>query len=289
MQLSVIIPCYNAADTIGDQLQALSEQKWEQPWEVIVADNRSTDHSMQVVRKYFNKIENLKIIDAFEIKGVSYARNLGVQKANGEYIAFCDADDIVGENWLPVIGNALMKHDFVASRMDWGRLNNFSEYVLNAKVQTNGLIDFSMVDYLQHGGGGTLGIKREIHNEIGGFDEKLDRLQDVEYCWRVQLKGYQLKFVPEAVIHIRAQNTDYKIFGQELKWAEYDVYLYEKYKDYGMPEFTIKQNIRSLYHVLLRIKNLFHSEKRTLWLIRLSLQVGRLKGMIKYRFLKMNL
>ncbi|MBF2059991.1 glycosyltransferase family 2 protein, partial [Fischerella thermalis] len=43
MKVSVIIPCLNAAETIGVQLEALANQQWSQPWEVIIADNGSTD------------------------------------------------------------------------------------------------------------------------------------------------------------------------------------------------------------------------------------------------------
>jgi glycosyltransferase involved in cell wall biosynthesis len=289
IKLSVVIPCYNAADTIGEQLEALSNQEWHNPWEVVVVDNGSGDNSVEVIQQYGDKIDNLVIITAFEKKGASYARNKGVEEANGALIAFCDADDVVAQNWLSAMGNALLEHDFVACKMDWDTLNDFSEETLKSKIQTDGLIDFSMVKFLQHGAGGTLGIKKYIHFEVGGYDEKLLRLQDVDYCWKVQLKGYELTFVPEAVMHYRARSTNFEIFRQEMKWAEYDVYLYEKYKHHGIPDYTLKQNIRSLYHVLLSTKQLFTSGNRKLWTIRLGLYLGRLKGMIKYRYLNVGL
>ncbi len=284
IKLSVVMPCYNAKDTIGDQLEALSHQEWDKPWEVIVADNASTDYSMKIANRYKEKIEHLSIIDASEKRGAAHARNKGVDYSNGKYIAFCDADDIVGSNWVAAIGKAFEKHDFVACKRNWTRLNDFSESTLNIKVQTEGLIDFSLGKFLQHGGGGTIGIKKSIHYKVGEMDETLPYLEDLEYCWRVQLAGHKLMFIPEAVIHVRARSDFFKIFIQELKWAEYDIYVYKKYESYpGMPAFSLYKTFRSLYHSLRAVRWLFTDDKRGIWVIRMALQLGRLKGYTKYK------
>jgi glycosyltransferase involved in cell wall biosynthesis len=284
MKLSVVIPCYNAVDTIGFQLAALSRQRWGEPWEVIVADNGSTDHSMQMVNRYKNQFKHLTIVDASDKKGAAHARNKGVEHSSGEYIAFCDADDIVDSKWLPAIGKAFEEHDFVACKRNWRTLNNFSEHTLQSKVQTDGLIDFSLGKFLQHGGGGSLGIKKSIHYEVNGMNEALPCLEDLEYCWRVQLAGHNLTYIPEAVINSRAKNDLRKIFMQELQWSEYDIYMHKKYESYsGMPAFSLYNTFRSLYHELRALRWLLSDKKRELWVIRLALQLGRLKGYSKYK------
>jgi glycosyltransferase involved in cell wall biosynthesis len=100
MKLSVVIPCYNAESTIEEQLDALADQHWIEPWEVVVANNRCTDNSIAIVRSYQSKIPNLRIVDASERQGQPYALNIGAEAALGEALAFCDADDVVGEGWL---------------------------------------------------------------------------------------------------------------------------------------------------------------------------------------------
>jgi glycosyltransferase involved in cell wall biosynthesis len=50
MKLSVVIPCLNAAETIGGQLDALRGQNWSEPWEVIIADNGSTDATVNIIK-----------------------------------------------------------------------------------------------------------------------------------------------------------------------------------------------------------------------------------------------
>lgn len=287
MKLSVVIPCYNAAETIAAQLEAISKQQWNYPWEVIIADNGSSDNTVEIVKEFEGKISNLITVDASEKKGPSYARNFGVENSNGEYIAFMDADDIVGKNWLQNIGNALLKHDFVACRLDWTMLNDLSDDTLQKKPQLDGLINFSMGKFLPFANGGSLGIKKSVHDKVNGYDESLKYSEDLDYCWRVQLEGHKLIFILEAMIQMRSRSTNKKVFKQHMKWGEGDVYLLKKYKHHGIEDYTTLQSIRSLYHVLRTWRNLFSPEKKELWIIRFGQRLGRLKGMIKYKYLKM--
>lgn len=80
-QLSVIIPCFNGADTIALQLEALLLQQWSSSWEIIVCNNGSTDNSVAVVEQYKAKLPNLRIVDASAKRGVAYVRNVGIEAA----------------------------------------------------------------------------------------------------------------------------------------------------------------------------------------------------------------
>ena len=124
VKLSVIIPCYNGAKTIAVQLEALAFQQWSEPWEVIIADNGSTDDSIAIVERYRHRLPHLRIVDASARKGQPYALNVGAQAASGEALVFCDADDEVGPGWLAAMGEALSKYDFVACRFETKKLNS---------------------------------------------------------------------------------------------------------------------------------------------------------------------
>ncbi|MGB3651561.1 MAG: glycosyltransferase, partial [Rivularia sp. (in: cyanobacteria)] len=52
MKLSVVIPCFNAANTIAAQLEAFTKQQCSEPWEIIIADNGSTDETLEIVKQY---------------------------------------------------------------------------------------------------------------------------------------------------------------------------------------------------------------------------------------------
>ena len=236
MKLSVLIPCYNGADIIATQLEALAKQYWSESWEVIVADNGSTDDSLAIVEKYRNKLPHLRIVDASARRGQPYALNVGAQAATGDALAFCDADDEMAPGWVAAIGEALSRHDFVASRFEFRKLN--APWALEARScghgtcgQENGLQKIGYPPYLPFAGGCGLGVKKSIHDAVGGFDEFLPYLHDVDYCCKIQFMGVELHFVPEAVMHVRCRHTFRGIFRQARHWAEYNIILYKKYKD----------------------------------------------------------
>ena len=81
MKLTVIIPCFNAANTIAVQLEALAQQHWCEPWEVIVSNNGSTDETVAIVEQYQKKLPNLRIVDSSDQGGAAHARNVGALAA----------------------------------------------------------------------------------------------------------------------------------------------------------------------------------------------------------------
>ncbi len=111
MKLSVLIPCYNAEATLAEQFDALMAQKWSGQWEVVLADNGSTDRSVEIAKIYQTCIHNLKIVDASAMRGPSYALNVAARAAVGDMFAFTDADDIVAEGWVSAMGELLQKND----------------------------------------------------------------------------------------------------------------------------------------------------------------------------------
>jgi len=124
VRLSVVIPCYNAEHTIGDQLEALARQTSPESWEIIVANNRSTDGSVAVINRFRKHMHNLRLVEASEKQGAGYAMNVGVRAARGELLAFCDADDVVGEGWITAMQSALAVHKFVSGPHEVARLNS---------------------------------------------------------------------------------------------------------------------------------------------------------------------
>src|SRR5207253_8877584 len=106
MKITVIIPCFNAADTLGFQIEALAGQECPEPWELIIADNGSTDGSVKVAESYQPKVPHLRVIDASERRGVAHVRNVAVRAAQGEAVIFCDADDIVSPGFLAAMYRA---------------------------------------------------------------------------------------------------------------------------------------------------------------------------------------
>jgi glycosyltransferase involved in cell wall biosynthesis len=285
VELSIIIPCFNEEYTVGHLLESLTIQRWNKPWEVIVSDNGSTDGTLSVLERYITKLPNLRIVDSSDRKGAAHARNVGALAAIGKALAFCDADDEVAPGWLSAIGDALSEHDFVASRMDEKKLNR--PLILKARggIQQDGLQKYTYPPYLPHSGGCGLGVKKILHERVGGFDETMRQLEDTDYCWRIQLSGTPLYYMPDALVHIRFPETLSGVYRQAYVWAEYNVLLYKKYRPLGMPKLTVKTGVKAWVNLLRNCSQLCHQEIRYRWMWQFCWRLGRLIGCLKYRVL----
>ena len=283
MKLSVIIPNYNGGDTLGLQLEALSRQQWSGPWEIIIADNGSTDNSRSIVERYKDRLPNLRIVDASDRRGAAHARNVGAGAATGDALVFCDADDEVAPGWLAAMGGALAQHDLVACRVDTGKLNALWLQQAFPTMQTHRLHRLSFLPDRCTAGAGTLGVKRLVHEAIGGFDESWGFLEEVDYCLRIQNGGVKIHFVHDAVIHIRYRQTLPQLYHQARRWAEYSVRLFKTYRPMGTYRWCWRWYAEQWARLLRQIPSLRSRSRHARWFWDLGWQVGRFQGIIKYR------
>jgi glycosyltransferase involved in cell wall biosynthesis len=124
VQLSVVVPCRNAAETLGEQLEALTRQSFRALWEVVVVDDGSTDDTRAVAEGFLDRLP-LVVVDAGDgHHSPARARNVGVQAARGERILFCDSDDVVDDGWGSALEHALDEHGFVCARRNLQRLKS---------------------------------------------------------------------------------------------------------------------------------------------------------------------
>lgn len=94
--ISVVVPCFNAADTLCASLDSIRHQSYVD-FECLIVDDCSVDHSLDLIDRYVAIDSRFKLFCQPQNSGVSAARNLALSKASGRYVAFLDADDL----WLP--------------------------------------------------------------------------------------------------------------------------------------------------------------------------------------------
>ena len=97
-QVSIIVPAYNVENYIERCLNSLVNQTFKDI-EIITINDGSTDKSLELLNKYAKEAIRVSVIDLGD-EGVSYCRNLGVEKANGKYIMFVDSDDWIDSNMI---------------------------------------------------------------------------------------------------------------------------------------------------------------------------------------------
>lgn len=95
--VSIVTPCYNAERYIADTIASVQAQTYTK-WEMMVVDDCSTDNSAEVIKRLAREDSRIKYFKTDKPSGSpTKPRNIALDKARGEYIAFLDADDL----WLP--------------------------------------------------------------------------------------------------------------------------------------------------------------------------------------------
>lgn len=95
--LSIIMPVYNAENTIAYTIESIQEQTYDN-WELIVVDDYSKDNTTRIIKEYVEKDKRIHLYFQKENAGPGKAKNTGLRFANGKYVTFCDADDWIEKN-----------------------------------------------------------------------------------------------------------------------------------------------------------------------------------------------
>ena len=229
--ISVIVACYNGAETLGETLESLVSQDWNHPWEVIFADNGSTDASAAIFAETAARHPGTRMrrVDASAEKGKVFALNTGIRAAKGRALLFCDADDTVASGWLAAMGAALEDAPLVAARMDVRALNPGWAVGQRRQQQETGLGFIPHAPFSPMAGGATLGFHREVFEAVGGFDPAFRVMEDDDFCVRVHLAGYDMRYVPDAVYNYRFRLDPGSIYSQGYQYSYYRGLMRQRY------------------------------------------------------------
>lgn len=97
--ISIVMPVFNAEEYLKKSIESILRQTYL-AWELIIIDNGSEDDSFRICQEYAKNEERILVLHQYQNKGVSAARNLGMEKATGNFVTFLDADDWVAPDYL---------------------------------------------------------------------------------------------------------------------------------------------------------------------------------------------
>jgi glycosyltransferase involved in cell wall biosynthesis len=173
--VSVIIPTFNHANLLGKALESVINQTYGN-WEAIVVDNQSTDETNQVIGKFKNsRIQYLKISNGGII---AKSRNLGINVAKGEWIAFLDSDDWWTKDKLEIcLKNVDEKIDFIYHKLEiiYDNANSYFKTKKNIGRQLNKpILEDLLISEIKNGnaiGNSSVVVRKDILDKIGGISE----------------------------------------------------------------------------------------------------------------------
>ncbi len=193
-RFSVVIPCYNAACTIAATLHSALDQTFFD-FEIIIVDDGSTDETLSIAEWFAERSRRIRIVRQ-ETEGPSIARNRGVfNYAEGELIAFLDADDIWPADRLNRLDKRFAEPD--APTIAYGRVAFFSESA--TRIETHSTVSdkpLTVADLIAENETCTMSnivVTREAFVSSGGFDTHIVHGEDVEWLVRMAAGGARIE------------------------------------------------------------------------------------------------
>ena len=229
--ISVIIPLYNAENTILAALDSVKNQEGNFDFEIMVINDGSTDKSAEKVQQFIdeNPQLNIQLIHQYN-KGVSSARNAGLRLAKGEWIAFLDADDV----WLPqkterqlkFLINENDKIDFITS------LRNGEKIWFPYSISKNNLAKITLCKLLLRieGQTSTAIFKKKIIENTGFFDENQKYSEDANYWMRIS-KNNNMYILAEDLVFTGAGKKSYGESGLSANLQEMEKGIQKNIKE----------------------------------------------------------
>ena len=214
MDFTVIIATRNRAESLRETLASLAAQETGGAftYEVLVADNGSTDATRQVVEA-LAKTYPVPLRYVYEGRvGKPFALNTGIQQARGGLLAFTDDDVIASPTWLHALWMCFEEEgaDVIGGKIlpIWvdGKPSWLTDEVI-AVIHSIGCIDRGerrLVGTSPHAWcwvGGNAAMRREVVKRIGGYDVRIRRCEDTEYFRRCIRNGLKAVYEPTAVVH----------------------------------------------------------------------------------------
>ena len=202
MKISVVIPTHNRADALDRTLSNLSKQQYEEPWEVIVVNNRCTDDTDAVVKNRSFPVR-LQLVYK-DIPGPAAARNAGAAHASGKYLLFMDNDILVEPDFLERHGRLLDQHPgcWVVGQvvnlpeLEATPFGRFRKSLFPFVEPREGVCETDAIT------GQNLSLPRTDFESLGGFDESfyVASGEDRELLMRAKQKGIKLLFDPAIIV-----------------------------------------------------------------------------------------
>lgn len=217
IEISIIVPVFNAEKFLSRCIESLVNQNHYESYEVILIDDGSTDNSGRICDEYAKKFNKIVVIHK-KNEGVSKARNLGIRKAQGEYITFVDSDDFVDNNMLINFYNIIKNKKDDIIFCGHNNITVLKNKILRFKAQNitsiglneflNQYFVYYYKNFLMQGPFNKIYKKKIIEDNLIEFDSNLQICEDAIFVIEVLEKCQKISSIEECYYNYMQNGTE---------------------------------------------------------------------------------
>ena len=221
LHFSIVVPVYNRPQEVLELLESLRAQCYEQPYEIVIVEDGSTETSEEVMKAF----TDLNISYYFkENSGPGASRNYGMQRAKGNYYLILDSDCVLPEDYLSSVENALTARytDFFggpdAAHEDFTTLQKAINYAMTSFLTTGGIRGRKKATTNFEPRSFNMGISKEAFEASKGFGN-IHPGEDPDLSIRLWQMGYTSQLIPEAYVFHKRRISWSKFYMQVKKFG----------------------------------------------------------------------
>lgn len=230
--VSIITPVYNCEKLIKETIKSVQEQTYEN-WEMILVDDCSTDKSEEIIKSIMKEDIRVKYFKLDENSGAAVARNYALEKSNGRFIAYLDADDLWRKNKLEIQIKFMLNNNCAFSCTDYEKIDEEGNS-LNKIVKIPPKVDYNL--FLRNTIIQTVGVM--VDTKITGKEllvmPNIRRRQDAATWCQLLKAGYDCYEVPENLSYYRVVTNS--LSSNKFKAVKGTWYLYRNIEKLSLPK-----------------------------------------------------
>ena len=268
--ISVVVPIYNSERYLSECIESIVRQTYPN-LELLLINDGSTDSSDLICQKFLKVDRRIKYIK-IKNSGISNARNLGLLNANGNYVAFVDADDILAKNYFEILINNMSGYDLIQCRYTnkFDSLKKQTDYFLtfNQVESIDSILDTSINLSINGYVWGKLFDLRNIKRMKIYFDVNLDVCEDLEFVVKYLLftnnvksldyYGYYYRINPTSITNdINKKKKETRLIAYKKIIGELEE---NKFDEVTINRFNNILNLNQIYDVLDYYKFAFNNK-----------------------------